>query len=442
MQAYYGQTLYKWYNWNMKPERRYLVNILILFSLSVLFAACAASPVPSASPHPAGEAEKEEVSVKEPELYGSLPENALMGSGADISVLRFGPAGAVSFEIPPGVGLSGLESGEPADPELNRSFREAYLEGLFRDLPLAGVLGGDLVHSWPPQSPIAWVQNWQGTEEIPNSWGLPSLILAVQSFSGSRAFIVQGILMDAYGRSAGIGRANGAMGYGTPLGEDFLYEGQAAQRFEKGLLIVETLRDDGHAGRIRFDPAELPPPPEMLGVFAEGLEGEPVSEAFRAAWPLIFDKLASPSGVVTVDAPGAALLFSAAPWQLPLGEAGRLSIKGIYIQSLAEGRALLFLSDYSVTGTGETVIEAGLRARLLVSPFLDALIAEEALAGSPAPSNLPEESGGKRFDRLLEGFARYGIPLSNPLFRAEGGSYTEAQRFSRGWISREIKSGE
>ena len=76
--------------------------------------------------------------------------------------------------------------------------------------------------------------------------------------------------MDAYGRSAGIGRTNGAMGYGAPLGEDFLYVGQAAQRFEKGLLIVETLIDDGRAGRIRFDPSELPPPPEMLGVFAEG----------------------------------------------------------------------------------------------------------------------------------------------------------------------------
>ncbi|MDR2606909.1 MAG: hypothetical protein LBC57_00835, partial [Treponema sp.] len=107
----------------------------------------------------------------------------------------------------------------------------------------------------------------------------------------------------------------------------------------------------------------------------------------------------------------------------------------IYIQSLAEGRALLFLSDYSVTGTGGTGNEAGLRARLLVSPFLDALIAEEALPGSPEPSDPPGESGGRRLDRLLEGLARYGIPLSNPLFRAEDGSYIEAQRFSRGWIA-------
>lgn len=241
--------------------------------------------------------------------------------------------------------------------------------------------------------------------------------------------------MDAYGRSAGIGRANGVMGYGAPLGEEFLYEGQAAQRFEKGLLTVETLRDDGRTGRIRFDPAELPPPPETLGVFADGPEREPVSEAFRAAWPLIFDKLASPSGVVKVDAPGTALLFSGAPWQLPLEDAGRLSIRGIYMQSLAEGRALLFLSDYSVTGTGGTVIEAGLRARLLVSPFLDALIAKKALEGSPAPSDPPGESVGKRLDRLLEGLARYGIPLSDPLFRAEDGSYIEAQRFSRGWMA-------
>ncbi|MDR2303900.1 MAG: hypothetical protein LBE10_04875 [Treponema sp.] len=420
----------------MKPERHYEVIFFILFSLSVLFAACAASP------RSAGEVEAEEVSVEEPELYSALPENVPLGNGADISVLRFGPAETVSFEIPPGVGLPDPESGDSADSELNRSFREAYLEGLFRDLPLAGVLGGDLVHSWPPQSPAAWVQNWRGTGEIPNSWGIPSLILAVQSFSGSQAFIVQGILMDAYGRSAGIGRANGAMGYGAPLGEDFLYEGQAAQRFEKGLLIVEALGGDGRAGKIRFDPAELPPPPEMLGVFEEGLEGDPVSEACRAAWPLIFDKLASPSGVVKVDAPGSVFLFSAAPWQLPLDEAGRLSVRWIYMQSLAEGRGLLFLTDYSVTGTGGTVIEAGLRARLLVSPFLDALIAEEALPGSPAPSNPPGKSGGKQFDRLFEGLARYGIPLSNPLFRAEGGSYIEAQRFSRGWIVEELKSGE
>jgi hypothetical protein len=418
----------------MKPERlsfeAAIFFILSSLSVSVFCAACTASP-PSA-----GEAEQEEVSVEEePEQYGFLPENALLGSGAGISGLRFVPGETASFEIPAGVGLLGPESGDSAVPELNRSFREAYLEGLFRDLPLAGALGGDLVHGWPPQSPAAWVQNWQGTGEIPNSWGLPSLILAVQSFSGSRAFIVQGILMDAYGRSAGIGRANGAMGYGAPLGEDFLYEGQAAQRFEKGLLIVETLRDDGRAGRIRFDPAELPPPPEMLGVFAEGPEREQVSEAFRAAWPLIFDTLASPSTEVKVDAPGRALLFSAAPWQLPLGEAGRLSIRGIYIQSLAEGRALLFLPDYSAAGAGGTVIEAGLRARILVSPFLDALIAEEALPGSPAPVDPPEESVGKQLDRILEGLTRYGIPLSNPLFRVEDGSYIEAQRFSRGWIA-------
>ena len=416
----------------MKPERLFFKYFFILFAWGVFFAACAASP------RSAGEAEQEELSAEveeEPEPYGLLPENVPLGSGADISVLRFGPDETVSFGIPAGVGLLGPESGDSADPELGRSFREAYLEGLFRNLPLSGVLGGDLVHEWPPQSPAAWVQNWQGTGEISNSWGLPSLILAVQGFSGSRAFIVRGILMDAYGRSAGIGRTNGAMGYGAPLGEDFLYEGQAAQRFEKGLLIVETLRDDGRAGRIRFDPAELPPPPDMMGVFAEGPEREQVSEAFRAAWPLIFDKLASPSTTVKVDAPATALLFSAAPWQLPLGKAGRLSIRGIYIQSLAEGRALLFLSDYSAAGTGGTVIEAGLRARILVSPFLDAFIAEEALPGSPAPSDPPEESGRRQLDRILRGLARYGIPLSNPLFRAEGGSYIEAQRFSRGWIA-------
>jgi hypothetical protein len=413
----------------MKPERRYLTNIFILFPLSLLFAACTVSPPPAAE---TGE-EREEVFVEEAEPYGVLPESAFLRSEADISFLCFEPAGDISLEIPPGVGLLDPGSGDPAAPELTRSFRETYLDGLFRGLPLSGVLGGDLVHGWPPQNPAAWAQNWRGTGEIPNSWGLPSLILAAQGFSGSRPFIVQGILMDAYGRSAGIGRANGVLGYGAPLGEDFLYEGQAAQRFEKGLLVVETLRGNGLTGEIHFEPAELPPPPETLGVFTESPAAEPVSGAFRAAWPLIFDKLASPSGTVKVDAPGTALLFPA-PWQIPLGETGRLSVRGIYIQSLDEGKALLLLADYSVAGPGGMEIEAGLRARLLVSPFLDALIAEEALAGLPAPSNPPQASGGKRPDRLLEGLARYGIPLSDPLFRVEDDSCVEVQRFSRGWI--------
>jgi hypothetical protein len=169
------------------------------------------------------------------------------------------------FEASPGVGVF---TSDPRDPaweleeeereEISRSFRKAYAEALGRGLPLEGILGGDRVHAWPADTPLAWVQNWRIAEAYPNSWGLPNLVLAIRGFEAGEVFIVRGPILDAYGKSRGRSGANGVAGYGPPLGEEFPYgagadQGMAqglAQRFGEGLIATDA------SGEAAFIPRE------------------------------------------------------------------------------------------------------------------------------------------------------------------------------------------
>jgi hypothetical protein len=360
---------------------------------------------------------------------------------------------------------AGLEEAEKG--RLSGAFREAYLDGLLRGLPLAGVLGGDLVHGWPGNEPLCWAQNWRLSRDYPNSWGIPSLALALAGRGGDTVFLVWGAILDRYGRTGGRNGANGAAGYGAPLGNEWYYRGGKFQRFEEGHILT------GGDGAGRFSPLteEQRAVPPLVGeaagpAGAAGLPGA-VTAAFRSAWAgLPFDgdtPLIPDEGVFRLS------LSPASPEGPPAGA------ETLYLQSFNQGRAFLALSDSPALP---------FRARLLRGPFLDALLLApaERLAGaaplSPADlAGIRLEAGGREIPlraggpgdpyplgswgalirSLAGGLGFYGIPLSDPLplEAGEGGlspgespdspaggdgespagpALMEAQRFSRGWM--------
>ncbi|GHV47095.1 hypothetical protein AGMMS49546_36320 [Spirochaetia bacterium] len=359
-----------------------------------------------------------------------------------------------------GAGLS------PADKaSLSAAFRDAYMEGLLRGLPLDGVLGGDHVHGWPIESPATWVQNWRSSEQYPNSWGIPSLILAIRGLSGGRVFIIHGAILDAYGKSSGLGGANGAAGYGAPRGEEYRRGDGIAQRFDFGLLVI-----DG-SGKVIFLQEEAPstkePIPGGVGLLSSasaGISGaDEAGSAFRSAWMSAVDRNfpALPN-----DGPVYHLDFSAFPWTLTGGSMGNLVLKGLYYQTFGEGKALFLLGESPAEPAPES---PGPRtARVLTGPFLDALMTAvppnggqvnqfqsandptgrmtahdrllpgaEALAADPLPAGFTPEENAAFARALLGGIARYGFPLSDavPQKTDSGQAWTEAQRFTRGWMT-------
>ena len=225
----------------MKNRRSF--SKIAFLGVFVLAFSCAGSPKPSSPAdsmgRPDGEKRPGEIDWPEADRRsdGTQPE------------MVFIPREFPSLEIMPGVGFitgdrrdraASLTEKEKAD--LSDSFRAAYADGLLQEAPLAGVLGGDFVHNWPANNPLGWVQNWSTAIPEENSWRSPSLVLAIRGFmaeTDDRVFIVQGKMLDQYGKNDGINRANGNTGYGSPLGNQFLYEGKVAQRFESGLITID-----------------------------------------------------------------------------------------------------------------------------------------------------------------------------------------------------------
>jgi hypothetical protein len=351
--------------------------------------------------------------------------------------MRFESAPLPAFQAAAGVGALAQGPGEPGSAledidksRLSASFRNAYIEGLFRGLPLSGVLGGDRVHRWPPESPVTLVQNWRTSEARPNSWGTPSLNLAVEHPDSRRVFIIRGAILDAYGKSAGLRGANGAVGYGSPRGEDFFYQGALAQRFDYGLITVDA------GGTARFVPGEVPAVevPGDVGVFFDPA----ITDAFRSAWKTGTDQEMPP---LNADTSVNYIDFSAQPWVLGGGadavsgeNAAGFPVRGIYYQTFGGGQALFILTD-----------APGLPfyPRILRSPFLEALLTVPTGrlpgAGDLKPDPLPGEYGADQnsfTQALLAGIALYGVPLSGAqaVEDKESGTWREAQRFSRGWM--------
>jgi hypothetical protein len=332
-------------------------------------------------------------------------------------------------------GLSG-----PEKEALSASFRNAYIDGILKGLPLAGVLGGDLVHSWPENDPSGWVQNWQTAEPRPNSWGIPSLILAVQNIdiaremAQNRVCIVQGGILDFYGKSAGLGGANGDTGYGSPRGEEFFYNDGMAQRFELGVIVVDG---DGKGAFLPgVPPSEGVNPPSEVGVVASPPPGygSRVRDAFLTAWKMALDRsVGADSAAMVPDGPGIYVSFSSlsASGADFFGLPSSVRARGLYVQSFNQQTALLVLIDTE-----------GLpfHARLVTPPLLDVLLSPENLVPGSEALPTPEadfSDSGAFIHQLMKGFTRYGLPLTDPLPGIPGdGAYRKgAQRFSRGWLA-------
>jgi hypothetical protein len=380
---------------------------------------------------------------------GGLPAN-----------VRFTSSPVPEFRPAPGLGLvaggerdpgGSLAQGDPG--LLSDSFRSAYAEGILRGTPLAGVLGGDLVHGWPQEAPVTWVQNWRGSTGRNNSWGMPNLILAVRGLSHDRVFLVQGLVLDVYGMSGGIGGANGAAGYGAPCGEEFLLEGRAAQRFDRGLITFTE------AGKPLFIPGDAPSLaaaiPDNVGVLSSGGNNAQVLKNFQTAWRAELDSGLAP---LEPDTPVIVISFADSPWALPVEVSGKnsapgetaaftgqetekttITITNIYYQPFGGGKTLFIMVDGFIEHSRGN-LTLPLYPRILGSPFLEALLnagsgrSDGADTLNPVPIP-PAFEGKKDLTRLLlEGIALYGIPLSDALPWHEGGKTLEAQRFSQGWL--------
>jgi hypothetical protein len=314
--------------------------------------------------------------------------------------LEFRPGAFFLPAAAPGVGSITREQrdplaslGEDEKRAVTESFRLAYVEGLLRGLSLGGTLGGDLVHSWPPDRALSLAQNWQTREAAPNSWGLPSLVLAIRGAGNDAAFIVRGRILDQYGKSGGRDRANGAAGYGAPLGEEFPYRDGVAQWFEHGLIAVDA------AGKGFFEETEPPKLPPDRGDSYAG-EEEGIGDQFRRA---LRRALYSNLPDLRADGPLRRL-------EIPVAET--LSGGTLYFQTFNQGSVLLLLPH---------VPDLPFRASIVAGAFLDAFLAD------------PPDAGIE--ERLLRGLERYGPPLTDPYPALDGDTYRETQRFTRGWMT-------
>jgi hypothetical protein len=338
-----------------------------------------------------------------------------------------------------------LSSAEKA--ALTASFQNAYSAGLLRGLPLDGVLGGDHIHSWPIAPPVTWVQNWRSSENYPNSWGIPSLILAVRGIRQEKVFIIHGPILDAYGKSGGVGGANGAAGYGAPRGEEYRWGNGIAQRFDFGLIII-----DG-SGKSIFLQEDVPSVKEQIPAG--------VGEIFRSAWINAVDR-----GFTALPNDGPVYYIDFPPWTLTggSGASGKsFVLSGLYYQIFDEGKTLFIRGEFpagflsggvgldpgSIGSVPENVRPGFGSVRVLTGPFLAALMSAhdkpipgtEALAEDSLPAGFTARIAAQEnsaFARtLLRGIAHYGFPLSDAIPQKDdsGKGWKEAQRFTRGWIT-------
>ena len=391
-------------------RRRGALSAMSAAAVVLSFVSCAGAPAA---------AEKSQADLH------STAEAAFSGTGRTVDAgVRFTAAAATRLEVPTVVGAVSPNLMRRMDVAtatvLTADFRAAYIEALFRGIALMGALGGDRVNGWPFDVSDAYTQNWRGATGVPNSWGLPTLVLAVRPAADDRAFVVTGAVLDAYGRGEGLGGANGVAGYGAPLSDEFPFEGGVAQRFQRGLIAI------GADGTRRFLPQEAPSagidPGSGVGAYREappaGHTVESIAAAFRSAWLAAVDR-GLPAAAA--DGPVRRVSFSvsaAPPKAAPAPTEGtndfdagfgadkkivsevQVRLESALVQTYGKAAWALVLP----AGEG-----AGSRTVLLAPPFLDFLIAKGSWEAA---------------------FGDYGAPLSDPFPR--GGK--TVQRFSAGWI--------
>jgi hypothetical protein len=372
--------------------------------------------------------------------------------------MEFIPAPLSWPAIAPGIGFVTREREDPVTKlnedemkALTESFRTAYIEGRLRDQSLEGVLGGDFIHSWPPAAPLCRVQNWRDRDGAPNTWGIPSLVLAIRGMRENRVFTVRGDILNVYGKSAGRKGANGVAGYGAPLGEEFLYQDGIAQCFEHGLIYVDP------AGKGRFIPGAVPSAlqavPETLG-YVNGDDGS-IRGDFQEAWKRGMNQSGGLRNLpgLKADGPVLRLDFSGTPWEIPMDgqtvdadtqtfAAGRIPVTALYYQRFNQDSVLFLLAR--IPAASAQALGTVFHTRIIATPFLEAFLAgrDHPLPGADAPRLFIPQAGvsGLRpedapfHEAVLQGLARYGLPLTDAAPSREGDTFRETQRFSQGWM--------
>ncbi|MCL2602817.1 MAG: hypothetical protein FWD91_08405 [Treponema sp.] len=349
------------------------------------------------------------------------------------AAFRFVPQAFPSLDLPRTVGVLTADSSDPSFAleanervALSDSFRFAYLDGLLRSYPLEGVLGGDMLHRWQGGNPSAWVQNWRTSVLVENSWGTPELLLAVQGLSEGegqtqrRPFIVQGKLLDHYGQNLPSSGANGNAGYGAPRTYEFLYEGSLAQRFDRGLMVA---RSAGSTFLPGDPPSVTLPQPSGIGEFAHVDDASAIRAAFVMAHTMTVDRTMLP---LIPDAPGRYLEF---PQGVSLS-GGTQPVKGVYLQSFNGYSTILALPDSPSLPP---------YPRCIGEPFLAVLLAaakHTVSGGENLPPVYPRARNDEFFALLMQGFTRYGIPLTDAMHlpHEDQAAWREVQRFSGGWL--------
>ncbi|MDR2094614.1 MAG: hypothetical protein LBP76_03745 [Treponema sp.] len=383
---------------------------------------------------PAEEPPVEEPPVEEPEpvIEKIDPPSGLTFSSAPLPALHSMP-GVGYLNTSSGDRVSSLSTAEKA--ELTGAFRAAYQDALIRDLPLRGALGGDLVHGWPASAPLGWVQNWRSTRSTANSWGLPTLVLAVGGLTRDKVYALSGPILDQYGKSGGVNRTNGVPGYGVPLTGEFLFGDGIAQRFVHGLITV-----DG-SGKSAFHAEEAPSsretPPPSAGLYSGAYPPQsPETPAglrrrFLAAWNAAVDSGIQP---LIPDGPVRYAGLRNAPWTIGENRNRSIKLDGFYYQTY-NGETSVFILGLAP--------ELPPYPRLVSGPILDLLLAwahpipgaetlqDEALYMDESRS----DDAADFIKALIRGMGIYGFPVSDSVPRqVSEGSLLPAQRFSKGWI--------
>jgi len=339
-----------------------------------------------------------------------------------LRALRFVNAPLAPVPPGPGVGLVSPQLPKAQGEALGALFKAAYVEARYRGVEIQGALGADWVHPWPRSQPVVYVQNWKGVGGEANSWGLPNLILAITDGEGKGVFLVKPPLLDSYGRGGGLGGANGVVGYGAPRGNEYPLNGTIAQRFDLGLLSVDT------HGQGTFTPSAPPSssliPPPSVGLF-EGPVSAPwsassISQAFVYAWKSAVDRNIPP------DNPDGPVRY------IPLPATDSGPWKGVYMQTFGDLSWALVLNDGSPStarGTVSTVHSVD-------GPFMKALryCGAYQIPGAPSPLPSPPSTDLSAEDRPWQGaFALYGPPITDAFLR-DG---KIVQRFGAGWMERD-----
>ncbi|MDR0409869.1 MAG: hypothetical protein LBH18_05670 [Spirochaetaceae bacterium] len=356
-------------------------------------------------------------------------EEAPLYTERDVSGVFFMPSEPPPARIPSDVGIvSGrdLEKEGADGAELSFLFRRAYWDALMRDMPLLDVLGIDRVHRWPENSNLTWTQNWRSAETSFNSWGIPGLVLAI--LSGGGVFTVSGDILDVYGKTMGLDGANGALGYGSPRGSDFLMRftdytlPTLAQRFDNGLIYINSMgRGSFIAEKAPSDIIELS---ETVGFYADGDDElrQTIETMFRRAYKGIIDRQGrglKVDGLVEYASFGGNVHL--------VNVAGDLfSVMGFFVQYYGNGRFAAVLS-FALNDAGRLVFP--LDARVIEPPFAEVLLYAVRLPSASGLSPDPFEIYADTRE-IVKSFALYGIPLTDSFVSVNRGSLS--QRFSKG----------